>query len=114
MEPRQVETFLVFGPFNLSREKFTEAVVVFLTWILVRLEALLEESRDVGESIFFHLLDVLDLRLRGDVPRESPAEPVNDVEQENFEITSSGNTWKQKRKVRIWCHGVFPEWKCKK
>ena len=83
--------------------------VVILTWTLVRLEALLEEGRDVSESFFFHLLDVLNLRLRSDVPRESPAEPVNYIEQENFKITSSRKTWKQKRNFKIWCRGVFPE-----
>jgi hypothetical protein len=66
--------------------------VVILTWTLVRLEALLEEGLDVGESVFFHLLDVLSLWLRSDIPRESPAKPVNYIEQENFEITSSRKT----------------------
>jgi hypothetical protein len=82
---------LAFYPAIHRKQKLTVAIII-LTRTIVRLEALLEEGLDVGESIFFHLLDVLSLWLRSDIPRESPTKPVNYIEQENFEITSSRKT----------------------
>lgn len=59
------------------------------TWIVLRLEASLEESLDVAKRAFFHFLDLARLGLRIFVPRKFSSEPVDHVEQQNFKIAST-------------------------
>lgn len=61
------------------------------TWIVLRLEALLEEALDVIERVLLHLLDGRWLRLRCHVPRKLSTEPVDHIEEKNFEVTSTRN-----------------------
>ena len=61
------------------------------TWAGLWLEAFGEEAADVLEAFLLNLGDDGRLELRCFVPGKFSSEPVDDVEQENFEVAATRN-----------------------
>ncbi len=65
-----------------------------ITWKRLRFETLRQKSGDVVERVCLEPMNNARPRLRFAVPRKFSAKPVDQVEQENLEITATRNAWK--------------------